>query len=246
MEIIQARMRERARHSLGSFRLQRREVTEPHDGFLRQHPASAIAGLRDPWWAGRIPGYGAAHPPPSSPLSGLHNGGVSNVYVGGGGVDGRPASGEPRVWAFVQGARRGNHGSGTQQLSTGTATAWLTATRRRRRRRLHPALAHRAGGSDLWLGARAVKLEIGAAQSPGGIGRPGLRPRLTLPPWAWGVAGDPSKDHGPVPRYCKMRASATEALCVGELRDRDLGTSASPRVEHRTWSKFMWYIHPRH
>lgn len=89
MEIIQARLRERARHSLGSFRLQRREVTEPHDGFLRQHPASAIAGLRDPWWAGRIPGYGAAHPPPSWPLSGLHNGGVSNVYVGGGGVDGR-------------------------------------------------------------------------------------------------------------------------------------------------------------
>lgn len=131
MEIIQARLRERARHSLGSFRLQRREVTEPHDGFLRQHLASAIAGLRDPWWAGRIPGYGAAHPPPSSPLSGLHNGCVSNVYVGGGGVDGRPASGEPRVWAFVQGARRGNHGSGTQQLSTGTATTWLTATRRR-------------------------------------------------------------------------------------------------------------------
>lgn len=39
-----------------------------------------------------------------------------------------------------------------------------------------------------------------------------------------------------------MSASAAEALCVGELRDRDLGASESPRVEHSTWSKFTWYI----
>ncbi|KAF7545269.1 hypothetical protein G7Z17_g9299 [Cylindrodendrum hubeiense] len=67
--------------------------------------------------------------PPSPSLSGLHNGCVSNVYVGGGGVDEQPAGGEPRVWVLAQATRRWSERArgNPAASSTRTATTWLMA-----------------------------------------------------------------------------------------------------------------------